>query len=111
MSTTITGISQTKILTNLDTYIHTVLLNSLYAVSLQLTERPPSGCIITIQQNGSTVVATSAPAAAQAEINLGTLLQCAVNDTISVIISSSNVADQNKNVLKGILKISPGPVQ
>jgi len=111
MATTITGIGQTKIVTNLDTYTHTALLASLYAVSLQLQELPPSGCTITIQHNGSTVASTSAPAAAQSVIDLGALILCAVSDTLSIIVASSNPTDQGKNVLKGVLKISPGPVQ
>lgn len=110
MATTITGIMQTKILTNLDTYNHTAGLNSMYTVSLRLSEVPPSGITMTIQQNGSTKVSTSAPAAAQSHVELRTILNCAANDIISVILASSTTSDTGLNALSCLLDITPGTV-
>jgi hypothetical protein len=109
MATTITGIAQTKVISNLDTYNHTALLNSMYSVSIVVTEQPPSGVVLTIQQNGSTKATTSvAPAAAQGVVSLQVVLNCLVNDVIGVIVSSAAASDTQLNTVKGILKISPG---
>ncbi len=110
MATIITGTEQSKVISNLDTYNHTALLNSMYVVSLMVTEQPPSGLTITIQQNGSPVVATSAPSTAQGVVQLRTILNCAANDLISIIVASSSSTDIAINQIKGILKITPGTV-
>lgn len=108
MSTTITGIGQTKILTNLDTYVHTALATNFYFVGLTLSEVPPSGLSIVIKQNSTTIVTSAAPSSTQQTISLQTVLACAVNDTISVIISSTTPTESNPNSFKGILKINQG---
>lgn len=110
MATTITNIAQTKVLNQLDTYNHTALLSSMYTVEMDLNEIPPSGITITIQQNSSTKASLSAPAASQSAMSLRTILNCAANDIISVIIASSTPSDQLGNSFKGILKITPGTV-
>lgn len=108
MSQTITGIGKTKVLNQLDTYNHTALTASMYFVSIQLSEQPPSGMSILIQQNASTKASFSSPAAAQGVINLQVVLNCAINDVISVVLSSSNAGDKQLNSIKGILNIHVG---
>lgn len=108
MSITIQGISKTKILTALDTYVHTCLNTSLYTVSVQLSEIPPSGITIAIKQNSSTIVSTAAPGSQQSHVELQCIINAAVNDTISVVLASSTAADSNKNAFKAILAISQG---
>ena len=110
MAQTITGIGQTKILNTLDTYNHTVGLNSMYLVSISVTEQPPSGMSVIIQQNGTTIATAATPAAAQSHIDLQVVLNCAINDTISVVLSSSTPSDNNINTIRGTLKITPGTV-
>jgi hypothetical protein len=111
MATTISGISQTKVISNLDTYNHTALLASMYVVDLAVSELPPSGIIITIQQNGVTkATTTSAPQIAQQLVQLRIILNCSINDLISVIVSSANPSDSGPNAFKGILKIIPGTI-
>lgn len=110
MATTITGIFQAKVINALDTYNHTTLQAQMYTVSLGLTEQPPSGVIITIQQNGVTKASASAPAASQAAMSLKTTMNCAQGDLLSVIVASSSASDQNINSIKGILTITPGQV-
>jgi hypothetical protein len=108
MATTITRIDQSKVISNLDTYNHTALANSVYNVSIQLTEQPPSGISILLQQNSSTKASFSSPAAQQGVINLQVAMNCAINDVISIVISSSSASDQNINAIKGILNIHQG---
>jgi hypothetical protein len=110
MATTITGIGQVKVLSNLDTYNHTALLNSMYTVQVDLSEQPPTGCSITIQQNGSTKATSATPSNTQLNMKLGVVLNCAASDVISVIIASSNTAESAPNQIKAILKITPGIV-
>jgi hypothetical protein len=75
---------------------------------MSINELPPSGITITIKKNGSTMASTSAPAAQQQVINLSTTINCAVNDTISVIVASSTPSDQGPQRFKGILRINVG---
>jgi hypothetical protein len=112
MSQIISGIGQSKTITNLDTYNHTAGLASLYTVSVQLTEIPPSGVSIVIQQNSSTKATSVAAAAGQNHIELSVLLQCAVSDVISVILSSASAIDEAPNYqgIRGTLIITPGLV-
>jgi hypothetical protein len=110
MATIITGIGQAKVLSNLDTYNHTTMLASMYNVQVDLSEQPPTGCSITIQQNGVTKAVTPTPSATQLNMKLGVILNCAISDVISVIIASSNTAEAAPNQIKAILKITPGTV-
>lgn len=109
MAQTITGITQTKILSILDTYNHTAATANMYMVKVDVTETPPSGLIITIQQNSSTVVSTTtAPASTQQLVSLQTVINCAASDVISVILSSSSAADKALNNIRGTLNIHVG---
>jgi hypothetical protein len=133
MSTTITGIGQSKVINNLDTYIHTTALTSMYTISMMVSERPVSGIIITLQHNGSTVASTSAPTApalapnvtgagsgtltapttasiGQQLVQLSATINCTAGDTISAIVSSSTAHDSKPNDFKGILNIRPGTI-
>lgn len=108
MAQTITGITQTKVLNQLDTYNHTALATSMYTVDVHATEIPASGLIITIKQNGSTIVTSAVPAAAQNHSDLRVVLNCAATDIIGVQLSSGVTADTGKNVVKAILNIHQG---
>lgn len=108
MAQTITGINQTKVLNQLDTYNHTALSASMYMVSVSLDEIPTSGISIAIKQNGSTKITSVAPTTAQGNVKVQIVLNCAVNDVIGVTLSSAVAADSGKNVIKAILNIHQG---
>lgn len=110
MSQNISGIGLPKILTNLDTYNHTALLTSPYVVECNALVIPTSGLSIVIQLNGSTKLTSTVPASQQQAINSRIVLSCAVNDVISVILSSSVPMDALRNDFKAILSITPGLV-
>lgn len=111
MATIITGITKTKILTNLDTYNHTTLTAGMYTVRCTLSEQPPSGVILTIQQNSVTkATTTTIPGATQEIVDLQIVLNCAISDVIGVVVTSSNPTDTGKNVIKAILNIHQGSV-
>ena len=108
MATVITDLISTKVLNSLDTYNHTAKAASMYYVSIQLNEVPPSGISIVIKQNSSTIASLSSPAASQSVMNLQAVLNCALNDVIGVVISSSSAIDQGPNAFKAILNIHQG---
>lgn len=108
MATTITGIDQSKVISSLDVYNHTTEIASLYTVSLQLTEQPPSDCTIVIAQNGSTKLSVAVPAAAQNHMEARVVMNCAASDLIAVTVASSTPSDITINSIKGILRITPG---
>lgn len=108
MAQNITGIMQTKILNQLDTYNHTALLTSMYMVSISVSEQPPSGMSILIQQNSATKASFSSPTPTQGAISLQVVLNCAANDVISVVLSSSSANDKGLNSIRGLLNIHPG---
>jgi len=110
MAQTITGISQTKVINALDTYNHTALNDGMYSVSITLSEQPPSGMSILIKQNSSTKASFSSPVPSQQAINLQVVMNCAANDVIGVVLSSSNANDQQLNSIKAILNIHQGSV-
>lgn len=108
MATLITGIAQTKVLSNLDTYNHTALTAGMYMVAVRATEIPPSGLLLTIQQNSVTKATAALPAASQSHIELQVVLNCAINDVISVILSSGSTSDTQLNTVKASLNIHVG---
>lgn len=132
MAQTITGISKTKILTNLDTYNHTTLNSGTYTMSLAVNEHPVSGITIAMKRNGSTILTTAAPtsqnsasvtgagsgpltAAAQSELGQQVVqasisVNCTAGDVLTVVIASATAHDSKSNDFKGILSIRQGSV-
>lgn len=108
MAQTITRIDQSKVISQLDTYNHTALQNSMYMVSVDMSEVPPSGISIVINQNGSPKATSTAPSATQSNIKLQVVLNCAASDVIGIAITSSNAIDKALNGIKGILSIHTG---
>jgi hypothetical protein len=106
--TIITNLISSKVISNLDTYQYTVKEAGMHYVSLGINEKPPSGITISIQQNSNTPVTTSAPGASQQVVQLATTFNCAVNDTITIVVASSTATDQGPQAFKGILTIKQG---
>lgn len=106
--TTITNLISSKVLSNLDTYVYTVKEAGMHYVALAINELPPSGITISIQQNSNSPITTSAPAARQQVVQLATTFNCAVNDTITIVVASSTATDQGPQAFKGILTIKQG---
>jgi len=104
----VTGIGQAKVLNALDTYNHTALTANMYTVSVDMSELPPSGLSVVIKQNGSTMATAALPADSQSNIKLQVVLNCAINDTIGVVLSSAQASDTGLNVVKGLLNIHVG---
>lgn len=108
MSQIISGITQAKVLNTLDTYNHTALAASMYTVSVELYEIPPSGVTIAIKQGASTIITSAVPAITQNHITVRAALNCAINDVIGVVIASSTASDTGPNAIKAVLNIRQG---
>ncbi len=104
MSTVIKDVPTIKVC-GLGTYIHTVATAGLFKVSVSSTVVPVSTLQISIQKNSETAL-TSAAAGNQSILNLQTRLNCAINDTITVVLSSSAVSDNQLNTVSSLISIS-----
>lgn len=99
--------AQAAVICNLDTYNYTVNTTAAHVCKINLLVIPPSGILILIKQNGSTIATMSA--AHDAEVNnLITTAACTSGDVISFVLSSAVQVDNNLNVLKGIINIHVG---
>ncbi len=110
MATTLVKSFQSNVINRLDTYNLTVPTTNTYSVDVQMTELPPSGLSIVIEKNSSPVASSAAPAATQGILDLQTKINCTASDVISVVISSSNVNDEQLNTVKGLINIREGLV-
>lgn len=108
MATTITGINQSKVISNLDTYNHTALTTNMYSVKCEISEIPASGVTIAIKQNSTTVVTSAVPAATQSHVVIATVLNCTANDVIGIVVSSAVANDARPNQIKGLINIHVG---
>lgn len=105
MSQVLVITDSSKVLSQLDAYNYTVPQAGTYNVSVQMSEIPPSGLSIVIQQNSVSKASSAAPSAAQSNMNLQISLNCSISDVLSVVLSSSQASDKQLNVVKGIVNI------
>lgn len=101
---------KSKVINNLDTYNYTVVEAGMHMVRASVSEIPPSGMSIVLQKNSVTQKTSEVPAATQQLVDTQIVMNCAVNDVISVVLSSSDIDDTGRNVLKGIINIHRGSV-
>ena len=106
--TIVPGRTQEIVVSQLDTYNHTAMNAGNYTVSVSINEIPPSSISVVIQLNLVTKATSIAPSATQELIQLQQVIDCAVNDVISVIISSSNPAEALPNIFKGQINLRYG---
>jgi len=92
----------------LGTYTFTVPSAGIYRISTQLTEVPPSGLSVVINNNGSPVytAATLSPTQIAQQFYYSQLY--AANDAISIVVSSSAGIDSMLNNVKYTLQIMQG---
>lgn len=108
MATVIGNFGSNKVITNLDTYTYTVTTTAVHVAKCMITEVPASGIIVAIQQNGTPIVTTSAPAAAQSHIEATASINCTAGDVISWVITSSTPGDSALNTIKAMLNLHIG---
>jgi hypothetical protein len=94
--------------TGVGTYVHTVQTAGVIKAFGALTDiNGFSGITFTLQHNGSTIAtATTTTATNLNSINLNGMANCAIGDTITFIITSSQTDDLVPNAIKGCFTIS-----
>lgn len=111
MAQTIISIEKTNVISQLDTYNYTIpasFPSSMATMSIDMSEQPASGLSVIFKKNGSAIATAAAPAAMQNHIPLKVTIACVPTDVLSMVLSSSNINDQNINAIRGILRITPG---
>jgi hypothetical protein len=94
--------------TGLTTYLFTAPLSTIYYADVQLTEIPPSGLVVTVKQNGTTVYTTPTLAPTQIAQQFKTPLNCTAGDTITVALTSGSAIDSTLNAVKYTLSVGQG---
>lgn len=89
----------------LGTFQRTIGTAGMHRLSIQTMENPPSGMSIVINQNGSSVASASSPAASQQVINLQIVVNCALNDVITFVLSSSAASDNQPNGVNSLITV------
>lgn len=103
-------VSQQNVISGLGSFTHTTLQNSMYYVRVRCSEVPTSGISIVVSQSGSGSASFTSPvpSAAQNHIELRCVINCAINDVITVALSSSTPQDQKLNAVKTTVEMGTG---
>lgn len=92
----------------LDTMTYTILQAVPYSVRVQLTEVPPSGLSVVINNNGSPIFTAPALSPTQIAQQFKVGFLPAVNDVITVVLSSAVAIDAALNSVKSTISITQG---
>ena len=101
-----------KEVNGLNTYQYTVQTAAMHVASIRMDRRQNSAFTISIQQNGtpmnSVTVQPVDVSAIQSSQSLSATMNCAVNDVISFVLSSSAPIDQQLNTISALLNVHIG---
>lgn len=95
-------------LTGLDTLTFTIPSTGLYSVQVQSTEVPPSGIVIVVKQNGSTVYTAPTLTPTQGAVQFRQVFNFTAADAIQVVLSSGSAIDSVANNVKSTIYIQQG---
>jgi hypothetical protein len=101
-------LNQPYVNVGLDTMTYTIPAAGLYSLHFEVTEVPPSGLSVVVNQNGSPVYTSATPTPTQSAFQFKQGLVCALNDVITVVLSSSSAIDSALNNVKSIIAIEQG---
>lgn len=103
-------LKQTSVSNGLSTDTHKVLVAGMYSIYAASTMDQPSGLVITLSQSGSSSVSASSPTTSpQALTNqVQKTFNCAVNDILSVVVSSSAAKDQPPSLIRTTISLREG---
>jgi hypothetical protein len=101
-------LNQPFVTSGLDTLNYTVPSAGLYYVNVQLTEVPPSGLSVVVNQNGSPVFTSPALSPTQIAQQFKYAQAYAAADAISVVISSASAVDSVINNVKSTITVGQG---
>lgn len=109
---TIPNFLTAKVVDGLNTYQYTIQTAAMHICRIKVDKLPSSTMTIAIQQNGTPIASVTCVALDQSDGQSSQILQvcanCALNDVISFVLTSSNPADEQLNTVKAILNIHVG---
>lgn len=94
--------------TGLGIWSYTVPVAGLYHVSAFLNFVPPSGIIVVIQQNSSTVLSSGFVAPSCPVINMDCFIEAAVSDVITIVVDTSTTPDLSVPTIKAVMNLRAG---
>lgn len=98
--------TQSNIEWGLNTYTYTVLKAGIYNFFVETTVVPPSGLSVVINQNGTPIATSAAPSATQQVVDItASGVNCAVNDVITFVLTSSSAIDTQGQNVKSLINI------
>lgn len=102
-------LNQSFVSVGLGTLTYTIPAAGLYNVKCDLTEVPPSGISVVVNLNGSPIYTVSSLPTTQSAFQFKTRpISCALNDVVTVVLSSSAAVDNQLNTVKSIVSIGQG---
>lgn len=106
------ALNQVAAVSGLGTTTFNVVSAGFYTVSCQSTLPAGSGLQIVIALNGSSQVTVGGvatnPTPSQPSIGTSARINCAAADALTVVLSSSNAIDSQKNAVKSIINVFQG---
>lgn len=101
-----------KVVNGLNTYQYTAKSAAMHVASIRIERHADSAYSIAIQLNGTPVNSVSVAAlpsgSPQSSQSLSATMNCAINDVISFVISSTATIDKQLNASKAILNVHIG---
>lgn len=99
-----------KVVSGLNTYQYTVASAAMHVAHIEVDHHLSSQLTVSIQQNGSTISTITLPGTTQVQGTaiLVTTMNCALNDVISFVLSSSASVDNQTNTVKSRLIVKVG---
>lgn len=101
-------LNQPQVFVGLGTLTYTIPSTALYSVVVDMTENPPSGLSIVVNNNGSPIYTMPALSVTQGAQQFKVGQPFAANDVVTVVISSSSAIDQQLNTVKTIVSLQQG---
>lgn len=97
--------TESNIEVGLNTFTYTVLVAGIYNFVIQSSLLVPSTLSIVINKNASPIATAAAPTATQSHIELEAAgINCAINDSITFVLTSSTATDAGTKSLINIIQ-------
>lgn len=101
-------LNQSFVFVGLGTLTFTIPSDGIYYIKCDLTEVPPSGIVVVINKNDSPIYTAPAVTPTQSAFQFKSNGPLALNDVITVVLSSASAIDSALNNVKSIISIGQG---
>jgi len=106
MATTIANFNHEYLFNTLDTFNYTIQTAGTHRVAVKLTDINTLNGIQIVLKNNSSTLATLGSGITGNELNASAVVNCAVNDVIGVVVTSSTASDAGPNQFKGFITVT-----